>query len=460
MEPTASLASASTIPYWLDTPDRPAPLPALTGPRSTDLAVVGGGFVGLWTALLAKEADPGRRVILLEGGRIGWAASGRNGGFCESSLTHGPDNGKQHLPRENDRLIELGIENLDAIEEAVHRYGIDCDFERTGIINVATEQYQVDAMAPDHDPAAGRYWLDAEALRDHIRSPQYLGGLRETRTASIIDPAKLCWGLQRVIQDLGVEVYENSIVRSLDRDGSRILLTTDDGSVTADHVALGTNVFPSLLKRTRLHTVPVYDYALMTEPLSDAQMEAIGWKHREGLSDAANRFHYFRLTADNRILWGGWDAVYHYGKQVSWKYDQRPETFDTLARHFFETFPQLEGLGFTHKWGGAIDTCSRFFPFFTTAHGGRVAYSAGYTGLGVGASRFGGRVMLDLLSGEETELTQLEMVRKMPLPFPPEPFAWAGVTLTTKAMIRSDENGGKRGPLLKLLDAVGMGFDS
>src|SRR5699024_2093169 len=125
----------------------------------------------------------------------------------------------------------------------IEHYGIDCDFERTGIISVATEQYQVDAMAPDHDPAAGREWLDADALRDHIRSPQYLGGLRETRTASIVDPAKLCWGLQRVIQDLGVEVYENSIVRSLDRAGEQIVLTTDAGTLEAHHVALGTNAF-------------------------------------------------------------------------------------------------------------------------------------------------------------------------------------------------------------------------
>ena len=460
MDPTASLSSASTTPFWLDSPDRPAPLPALSGPRSTDLAVVGGGFVGLWTALLAKEADPERRVILLEGGRIGWAASGRNGGFCESSLTHGRENGEQHVPRENDRLVELGIENLDAIEEAIGRYGIDCDFERTGIISVATEQYQVDAMAPEHSPADDREWLDEAALQDHIRSPQYLGGLRETRTASILDPAKLCWGLQRVIQELGVEVHENSIVRSLDRAGSQIVLTTDEGTLEADRVALGTNVFPSLLARTKLYTVPVYDYALMTEPLTDAQMEAIGWQHREGLADSANRFHYFRLTADDRILWGGWDAVYHYGKQVSWKYDQRPQTFETLAHQFIETFPQLEGIRFTHKWGGAIDTCSRFFPFFTTAYGGQVAYSAGYTGLGVGASRFGGRVMLDLLSGADTELTQLEMVRKMPVPFPPEPFAWAGVALTTKALIDADENQGRRGPLLKLLERAGMGFAS
>src|SRR5699024_10442358 len=123
----------------------------------------------------------------------------------------------------------------------------------------------------------------------------------------------------------------------------------------------------------------------------------------------------------------------------------RPETFTTLAEHFFDTFPQLSGLRFTHKWGGPIDTCSRFFSFFTTAYGKKVAMAAGFTGLGVGASRFAGTVMLDLLSGESTELTELEMVRKLPLPFPPEPAAWLGLRLTTQALIQADENQGRRG---------------
>ncbi|MGO3894825.1 NAD(P)/FAD-dependent oxidoreductase, partial [Brevibacterium aurantiacum] len=230
--------------------------------------------------------------------------------------------------------------------------------------------------------------------------------------------------------------------------------------ITAKRVALATNVFPSLLKRVSLHTVPVYDYALMTEPLSDEQLTSIGWDGRQGIGDCANRFHYYRLSADNRILFGGWDAVYHYGRQVSWKYDQRAETFETLAAHFYETFPQLQSVKFTHKWGGPIDTCSRFFSFFTTAYGKKVAMAAGFTGLGVGASRFAGTVMLDLLSGQDTELTQLEMVRKLPLPFPPEPVAWLGIQMTTNALIKADGNEGRRGPLLKALDAVGMGFDS
>ncbi|GAA4284414.1 FAD-dependent oxidoreductase [Brevibacterium daeguense] len=458
---SAALAHASTVPFWLDHPARPTPQPALAGERSADLAIVGAGFTGLWTALLAKEADPDRRVVILEGGTVGWAASGRNGGFCEASLTHGTANGARHLPEENDRLVDLGRENLDAIEATVRKRGLDCEFERTGVITVATETYQAAELAAEHAPDEGLLWLDRDEVAEHIRSPLFLGGLWDRESAALVHPAKLCWELLRVVRELGVEVHEDSVVRRLrsSRDG-KMELRTDGGSVTASRVALATNAFPALLPRVRWHTVPVYDYALVTEPLTAPQREALGWRNRQGLAGSANRFHYFRLTADDRILWGGWDAIYHFGRRVSGRYDQRPETFATLARQFFDTFPQLQGLRFTHKWGGAIDTCSRFFPFFDRADDGRVAYTAGFTGLGVGASRFAARVMLDLLSGQETELTRLKMVRSKPIPFPPEPLAWAGISLTTRALARADENEGRRGPLLKTLDAWGMGFDS
>jgi glycine/D-amino acid oxidase-like deaminating enzyme len=223
---------------------------------------------------------------------------------------------------------------------------------------------------------------------------------------------------------------------------------------------LGTNAFPTLLRRLRLHTVPVYDYVLMTEPLSTAQLDAIGWAHRQGVGDTANQFHYYRLTADNRILWGGYDAIYHFGRAVRPGYDERPATFHTLAGHFFETFPQLEGLRFTHRWGGAIDTCTRFFAFYGTAFSGRAAYALGYTGLGVGASRFGADVMLDLLSGVRTERTELESVRRRPLPFPPEPLAFAGIQATRWSLQQADRNEGRRNLWLRALDRAGLGFDS
>ncbi|TYC99159.1 FAD-dependent oxidoreductase [Arthrobacter echini] len=459
-DPTSSLASASTTPFWLDDPNRPEALPPLSGSSTTDLVIVGGGYTGLWTALLAKEREPDRRVMLLEGQRLGWSASGRNGGFCDFSLTHGEGNGQKHLPEENELLTRMGLQNLDEIQEAVERYGLDCEFERTGEMNVATEDYQIPELAAGHDPDADAYFMDAAELAEHIVSPTFKAGLWTKRSTAMLHPAKLVWELARVARELGVEIHEHTPVRSLSRRNGHMVLRTDGGDVTASQVALATNAFPSLLRRMRWHTVPVYDYALMTEPLSDAQLESIGWSERFGMADLANRFHYYRLTADNRILWGGWDAVYYYGRTLKREYDQRPETFETLARQFHETFPQLGTVRFTHKWGGAVDTCSRFFPFFTTAYSGRVVYTAGFTGLGVGATRFAGNVMLDLLSGASTERTELQMVKKTPLPFPPEPLAWAGIKVTTRAMIKSDQNEGKRGPLLKLLDAIGIGFDS
>ncbi len=228
----------------------------------------------------------------------------------------------------------------------------------------------------------------------------------------------------------------------------------------ARRVVLATNAFPSMVKRLRPYIVPVYDYVLVTEPLSPGQLDAIGWRNRQGVGDSGNQFHYYRLTADNRILWGGYDAIYHFGHAVRAAYDQRPATHLRLADHFFTTFPQLEGIGFSHRWGGAIDTCTRFCAFFGTAHRGRVAYALGYTGLGVAATRFGARVMLDLLSGQPTELTQLEMVRSKPVPIPPEPLAYLGVQATRWSLARADRRSGRRNLWLQALDAADLGFDS
>ncbi|MEW1720817.1 FAD-dependent oxidoreductase [Streptomyces sp. NPDC093109] len=462
---TASLADARPAPYWLDDPGRPAALPALTGDEHCDLLVVGGGYSGLWTALLAKERDPARDVVLIEGREVGWAASGRNGGFCAASLTHGFANGLARWPGDLAKLEDLGARNLDAIEAAVARYQLDCDFERTGEIDLATEPYQLAGLHETYEEATalgvpGLELLDRDAVRAEVDSPTFLGGVWDRRGVAMLHPAKLAWGLKRACADLGVRIHERTPALGLARSGAAMAVRTPYGRVFARRVALGTNVFPSLVRRVRPYTVPVYDYALMTEPLTAEQLGAVGWHNRQGLADSANRFHYFRLTADQRILWGGYDAVYPFGGRLSAGRDHRPETYRTLAAHFFRCFPQLAGVRFSHTWGGAIDTCTRFAPFFGTAYGGRVAYAAGYTGLGVGATRFGGEVMLDLLAGERTERTEPAMVREKPLPFPPEPAAWAGIALTQWSLARADERGGRRNAWLRTLDRLGLGFDS
>ncbi|MFJ1618121.1 NAD(P)/FAD-dependent oxidoreductase [Streptomyces sp. NPDC088251] len=460
-----SLSDAKPVSFWLDDPGRPDALPALTGDEHCDLLVVGGGYSGLWTALIAKERDPERDVVLIEGHEVGWAASGRNGGFCAASLTHGLPNGLERWPDEIKKLEELGERNLDAIEAAVARYSIDCEFERTGEIDVATEPHQLEELLAWHEEAeklgfTGLEFLDRDALRAEVDSPTFLGGLWDRRGVAMLHPAKLAWGLKRACLDLGVRMYEHTRGLELARTSAGMAVRTPYGRVFARRVALGTNIFPSLVKRVRPYTVPVYDYALMTEPLTADQLASIGWKNRQGLGDSANQFHYFRMSADHRILWGGYDAIYPYGGRLSADLDQRPETFLKLAGQFFDCFPQLAGIRFSHAWGGAIDTCSRFSAFFGTAHQGRVAYAAGYTGLGVGATRFGADVMLDLLAGERNERTALEMVRKKPMPFPPEPFAWGGIELTKRSLARADSNGGHRNLWLRTMDRLGLGFDS
>ena len=403
-------------------------------------------------------------MVVLEAGRCGDEASGRNGGFASASLTHGHGNGAARWPGELDTLDRLGAENLRGIADTVSRYGMDCNWEQTGELVVATNPHQRDdvaELARDLTDAGHRVeLLDAEQVRARVDSPTYLAGMLDQQGTALVEPARLAWGLRRACLGLGVRIHEGSPVRALRTDGAALVAETRAGSVRAGRVALATNAFPPLLRRLRLMTVPVYDYVLMTEPLTDAQLASVGWAGREGVGDSANQFHYYRLTRDNRILWGGYDAVYYFGSRVARKLEQSPRTHGLLAEHFFETFPQLEGLRFSHRWGGVIDTCTRFAAFFGTAHGGRAAYALGYTGLGVAASRFGADVMLDLLDGESTERTRLEMVRRQPVPFPPEPARYAGIQLTRWAMDRADRNDGRRNLWLRTLDRLGLGFDS
>ncbi|MBI5842656.1 MAG: FAD-dependent oxidoreductase [Chloroflexi bacterium] len=459
----ASLSDLKPVPFWLDDPSSPEPASALTRTIKADLLVIGAGFTGLWTALLAKEGDPPRDVVLIEGGEAASGASGRNGGFMDHCLTHTFENGLQRWPREFKQIVRMGYENLDAIEAAIKRYNIDCDFIRSGEIVVATEPYQVDELRSSPEITA-KYnypveWIEQDKLRSMVNSPTYLGGLID-RNVAFVNPARLAWGLRRACLEVGVRLFERTQAQSLEEEAGGIMVKTQFGQVRAKKVALATNAFNPLLKRLSYYIVPVYDYVLMTEPLSKSQRDSIGWHGRQGLGDAANQFHYYRTTEDGRILWGGYDAIYFRNNGVGPHLEHNPETWARLADHFFTTFPQLEGLRFTHAWGGAIDTCSRFNVFWGKAMRGKVAYALGYTGLGVGASRFGGQVMLDLLDEKDNERTRLEMVRSKPFPFPPEPFRSPIINLTSWSMAQSDRNNGRRNLWLKMLDTLGLGFDS
>ena len=460
----AAYADAVVQPFWQTTVPARDARPPLTERSECDLCIVGGGFTGLWAALYAKELDHTRQVVLLEATRCGDGASSRNGGFLQASLTHGLGNGLARFADEMRVLERLGLENFAQLQEDLRRYQIDAEFEDTGALDVALESHELEDLqiAAQQARAFGHEVdvLDRDRIQSEIHSPLYLGGLHDRTGAALVNPAKLIDGLRNAALAAGVAIHEYTPVRRLTGTEGGVRAVTHAGVLDARALLIATSAYPPLVAQIRRYVAPVYDYALMTEPLSTQQMQSIGWSTRAGLGDCGNQFHYYRLSADNRILFGGYDAIYRYGGPVRPDLDASDSTHARLSQHFFTVFPQLRGVRFTHRWGGAIDTCSRFSVFFGRAFAGRAAYALGYTGLGVGASRFGARTALDLLDGRDTEATASRLVRDRPLPFPPEPLRSSVIQLTRNRMAAADRAHGRRGLWLRMLDRAGLGFDS
>ncbi len=458
--------------YWLREPEPPDgrglsdPPLARDEDVEVDVVVVGGGYTGLWSALALTDTDPGLRVAVLEQATVAFGASGRNGGFCQASLTHGIANGIRHFPEELDRLEREGLDNIRGLIDFTREHGIDCDLEETGTIAFADQPYQVDEFREWADEAAGygetvEFW-DRDRAHAEVHSPLWLGGLYSPPGRDVlVDPAKLCRGLARVARQRGIRIHEHTQITGVTRRAGGVTVTTAGGArLRAAHVVIATSAYSSWFRRLSPLFVPVYDYVLVSAPLTAAQHEAIGWYGRQGLSDANNQFHYFRLTADDRILWGGYDAIHYFGSRVGPELDRRPATFERLEAHFRRAFPQLPDLRFPYRWGGAIDTTTRFTVTFGQTMGGRVTYALGYTGLGVGASRWAGGVVRDFILRPGSDRLRLGIVADPPIPFPPEPFRSIAVNVVRHELDRADRNEGRRSILLRTLDSLGIGFDS
>ncbi|MHB8397439.1 MAG: NAD(P)/FAD-dependent oxidoreductase [Candidatus Limnocylindrales bacterium] len=452
------------VPYWMTT-GIPAIEPPLTGRTDADVVIVGGGFTGLWTAIQLSDTEPGLRIELLEQETVGFGASGRNGGFCEASLTHGLANGLRHFPDEVELLEREGVANLAAIVAFTRDHDVDCDLEATGTLRVADQPYQVGEFR-EWVEVARRYglelrFLDREAIQAEVHSPRWLAGIAAPPSDNVmVNPAKLIWGLKRVALERGVRIHERTRATAIEKAHGGVAVTSTDGLVRAGRAVIATSAYSGWRRDLRSLFVPVYDYVLVSEPLSPEQRDAIGWGGRQGMSDSNNRFHYFRLTADDRILWGGYDAIHYPGSRVGPAYDTRPATFSLLERQFGETFPQLAGLAFPYRWGGAIDTTTRFTVTVGTSMGGRVVHALGYTGLGVGASRWAAGLVRDHILRPDSELLRLRFARSRPFPFPPEPLRTLAVEVMRHELARADRNSGRRGLVLRTLDHFGIGFDS
>ena len=460
---TKSLSDVQHGVSWLDQPGAPEASPPLIANTDADLLVVGGGFTGLWTAICAKDRHPNKDVVLIEAKTVAHGGSGRNGGFISASLTHGLAHGEHIWPKQMPQLVQQGRDNLTAIAQFVDSEGIDADLRLVGKTAVALTPHakkQLPAMLEIH-----QRWgedvelLDQDKMHADVHSPTYLGGLRVRSGGGLMDPARLTWGLKASALKRGVRIYENTKATGITKSHNGVTVHTPVASIDAKQVALATNGFTPLLKRLKYRMLPIFDHVLVTEPLSESQLESIGWSENQGLTDIGNQFHYYRRTPDNRILWGGYDAIYHRGNDTDPRMEHRDSSHRLLAAQFLVTFPQLEGIRFSHKWAGIIDSTSRFTPAFGTAMNGRLAYAIGYTGLGTASSRFGALTMLDLLDSTNTERTRLTIVTRKPFPFPPEPLRYPLVQFTRSRLAKEDRTG-KRGLWLRTLDFFGLGFNS
>ena len=450
--------------YWLAR-RAPWPVAPLDGRISADVAIVGAGLTGLWTALALKALEPALEIVLLEQAVAAYGASGRNAGMLSETVDHGHGLAIEHFGEaEARRLARLGEANVAEMAADLARYRIDCDYEPTGRLQMALTPAHLDEARRTVETARrlgldSFRLLDREAATGAVHSPLYLGAV-EVRGGGILDPVKLVDGLRAQAERLGVRVYERTAVDTVEGVGAGVRLRSAAGAVSARRAVLATSAYTHrLLPALSRRFIPLYDYILVSDPLTPAQREAVGWHGRQGVTDGRAFFNYYRLTADDRILWGTSEAAYYRGNSVGAAHDHSPAHYAALRQSFRRHFPQLAGLEFPYAWGGPICSTTRLTPFFGRAHGGRVLYGLGFTGHGLGTTRIAGRILAHLTLDRADELLDLAMVRRQPFPYPPEPLRSWSVAAVTRALRRVDE-GAPPGVLLRLLDRLGIGFSS
>lgn len=455
----AALSDVAMVPFWLDRSDAPERRPLLSRDCRADLLIVGGGFTGLWGAILEKQARPENHVVLIEKDAVATGASGRPGGVVSTSVMHGLSNAVRIFPKDIAELERLGKDNMAGMMQTIAQYGIDCHAEWGGELTVAVDPDHVAGLHEEHalhlKYGHNAVFLDQDAVRGEIASPRYRAGVWSKDVSGTVHPALLAWGLKRVAVELGVEIFEGTELLGLEKVGLHMKARTAHGSVTTPRVLLATNAFGSGHRRIKRRIVAVRDRVLATQPLTPAQMAAIGWHNRQGVYDTRTQMNYMRLTQDNRIIFGG-RLAYAFGGAPFPEIDERAETYAPLAGAFFETFPQLEGIRFSNAWSGPIDLSTRMAVHFQRYFGGRVVYAGGYSGFGVSASRFGARIALDILDGSKSPESRLDFATTMPGMVPPEPFRWLGAQITMYALDTADKKGGWRRPWLKMISAMGF----
>ena len=410
--------------FWLGNSGAYKENPPLEGDLKCDVAIAGGGFAGIATAYYLKKAQPSLTVAVLEGWVIGWGASGRNAGFAMTTfglmmsitkMLFGVEKTKQ-----SHRYMERAV---DIVGELVAEHKLECDYERPGFLRIATTPAYVKRIKEEVHLVkelglTGVDWIEADEVRKRVKSPLYMGAWWEPRCA-LVNPAKLAREMKRVAVQYGAEVYERTPVMEIKRSPQGFTLKTPKATVSADKIVLATNAYSLAIPGLSAMQQPVWTYIVLSEPLSKAQMDEMGWQGREGIEDYRNMVHYYRLTPDNRLLMGGRDIALTYGANMD--KDMNPKIFAQLEKDIVDFYPCLKDLKITHRWGGPVSVPMDMVPALGYLDDKRAVYSLGCMGHGVSLTHLNGEVMADLLLERKSEWTECFPVNRKVFKWPPEP---------------------------------------
>ncbi len=427
--------------YWQAGRPARAPAAAVSADIRTDVAIIGGGYTGLSTAFHLKTAEPGLDVAILEAETCGFGASGRNAGFVMTLFGASVSMMKTFHGKARVREAHFFMERaIAALEEMIGKHAIACDYERSGFLKVATAPAYVSRIKDEIElfqslGIHGFEWLDRAELISRVQSATFVGACLEPG-CGLINPMKWLDALRVLACGTGARLFEGTRVAEVRRERGRYLLATPGGTVSAEKVVYATNGYTHLLPGMRSKQLPAFAYIVVTRPLTADERAAIGWGGREGIEDGRNFMHFYRLTADNRVLVGGGPGLVPFAGNMD--HDSSPKAWNHLERFIGETFPPLRGIGVDFRWGGAFSVTADSTPHLGVLDGGGAAYSIGCTGHGVALTHMNGRILRDLILSRKTDLTDLWFVNRRTLPIPPEPLRSIAAKAVTTAMSLDD----------------------